>query len=159
MHHWLWLYSIASSKAPRSSRSRGNPIALPKPKPPKLPPKLHPDDFFPLPIKPFCGVRFLLRNHSPGPNYAAEMVQFIPAAVIQDSDDCGLSWTRVRITICSALNRSVEEWMAVFDEPMLGQSALDRFCHRAHQFVIEGESYRKRMAPGSASKIAPKAMT
>jgi hypothetical protein len=39
--------------------------------------------------------------------------------------------------------------MAVFDEPMLGQSALDRFCHGAHQFVIEGESYRKRIAPGS----------
>ena len=51
-------------------------------------------------------------------------------------------------------NRGVDEWMAVFDEPLLGQSALDRFCHRAHQFVIEGESYRKRTAPGSAS--APK---
>ena len=49
-------------------------------------------------------------------------------------------------------NRSVEEWMAVFDEPMLAQSALDRFCHRAHQFVIDGESYRKRTAPGSAGK-------
>jgi len=48
-------------------------------------------------------------------------------------------------------NRAVEEWMAVFDEPLLGQSALDRFCHRAHQFVIEGKSYGKRTAPGSAS--------
>jgi len=56
-------------------------------------------------------------------------------------------------------NRGVEEWMAVFDEPMLGQSALDRFCHRAHQFVIEGESYRKRTAPGSMSKINQKALT
>ena len=56
-------------------------------------------------------------------------------------------------------NRSVEEWMAVFDEPMLGQSALDRFCHRAHHFVIEGESYRKRTAPGSASKISQTGMT
>src|SRR5215467_6119455 len=46
-------------------------------------------------------------------------------------------------------NRGIDEWMAVFDDPMLGQSALDRFCHRAHQFVIEGESYRKRTAPGS----------
>jgi DNA replication protein DnaC len=52
-------------------------------------------------------------------------------------------------------DRGVEEWMAVFDEPMLGQSALDRFCHRAHQFVIEGESYRKRTAPGSASTSKP----
>jgi DNA replication protein DnaC len=53
-------------------------------------------------------------------------------------------------------NRSVEEWMAVFDEPMLGQSALDRFCHRAHQFVIDGESYRKRMAPASSSSPSSK---
>jgi len=56
-------------------------------------------------------------------------------------------------------NRGVEEWMAVFDEPLLGQSALDRFCHRAHQFVIEDESYRKRTAPGSVSKINQKALT
>jgi hypothetical protein len=46
--------------------------------------------------------------------------------------------------------------MAVFDEPMLAQSALDRFCHRAHQFVIDGESYRKRMAPASSSSPPPK---
>lgn len=56
-------------------------------------------------------------------------------------------------------DRGVEEWIAVFDEPLLGQSALDRFCHRAHQFVIEGESYRKRTAPGSASKPGRKATT
>jgi len=56
-------------------------------------------------------------------------------------------------------DRGVDEWIAVFDEPMLGQSALDRFCHRAHQFVIEGESYRKRTAPGSVSKINQKALT
>ncbi|MBO0695450.1 MAG: IS21-like element helper ATPase IstB [Verrucomicrobia bacterium] len=56
-------------------------------------------------------------------------------------------------------NRSVEEWMSVFDEPMLGQSALDRFCHRAHQFVIDGESYRKRMAPASSSSPPPQPST
>ncbi|PYU93174.1 MAG: ATP-binding protein [Acidobacteria bacterium] len=54
-------------------------------------------------------------------------------------------------------NRDVAEWGAVFDEPMLAQSALDRFCHRAHQLVIEGESYRKRLAPGAqASNRAKK---
>jgi DNA replication protein DnaC len=51
-------------------------------------------------------------------------------------------------------DRAVDEWLAVFDEPMLGQSALDRFCHRAHQFVIDGESYRKRTAPGAVGKRA-----
>jgi DNA replication protein DnaC len=58
-------------------------------------------------------------------------------------------------------NRGVDEWPAIFDEPLLGQSALDRFCHRAHQFVIDGESYRKRTAPGSAPtpKTARKAST
>jgi DNA replication protein DnaC len=52
-------------------------------------------------------------------------------------------------------NRSVEEWMSVFDEPLLAQSALDRFCHRAHQFVIDGESYRKRTAPRSSAPAKP----
>lgn len=46
-------------------------------------------------------------------------------------------------------NRAIDEWMTVFDEPLLGQSALDRFSHRAHQFIIEGESYRKRTAPAA----------
>lgn len=53
-------------------------------------------------------------------------------------------------------NRDVSEWGAVFDEPMLAQSALDRFCHRAHQLVIEGESYRKRQAPGAQSSSRAK---
>jgi len=53
-------------------------------------------------------------------------------------------------------NRGVEEWMSVFDEPLLAQSALDRFCHRAHQFVIDGESYRKRTAPGSTTSKTKK---
>ena len=46
-------------------------------------------------------------------------------------------------------NRSVEEWGTLFEEQILAQSALDRFCHQAHQFVIEGESYRKRRSPGT----------
>jgi DNA replication protein DnaC len=56
-------------------------------------------------------------------------------------------------------NRDVSEWGAVFEEPMLAQSALDRFCHRAHQLVIEGESYRKRLAPnvGNNAKKGGKA--
>lgn len=46
-------------------------------------------------------------------------------------------------------NRAVDEWAALFEETLLAQSALDRFCHRAHQLVIEGESFRKRTAPGT----------
>jgi DNA replication protein DnaC len=46
-------------------------------------------------------------------------------------------------------NRTVEEWIPLFDDPMLAQSALDRLAHNAHQVVIEGDSYRKRQAPGA----------
>jgi len=48
-------------------------------------------------------------------------------------------------------NRTVEEWIPLFDDPMLAQSALDRLAHNAHQVMIEGESYRKRQAPGASS--------
>jgi len=58
-------------------------------------------------------------------------------------------------------NRTVEEWIPHFDDPMLAQSALDRLAHNAHQVVIEGESYRKQQTPGApprqvrAGKTAP----
>jgi DNA replication protein DnaC len=44
-------------------------------------------------------------------------------------------------------NRGVEEWIPLFDDPILAQSALDRLAHNAHQVVIEGESYRIRLQP------------
>ena len=46
-------------------------------------------------------------------------------------------------------NRTVAEWIPLFDDPMLAQSAIDRLAHNAHQVVIEGDSYRKRQAPGA----------
>jgi DNA replication protein DnaC len=44
-------------------------------------------------------------------------------------------------------NRDITEWVALFDDPILANSALDRLAHRSHQLVIEGESYRKRTSP------------
>lgn len=46
-------------------------------------------------------------------------------------------------------NRDVAEWIPLFDDPLLAQSALDRLAHNAHQIVIEGESFRKRQSPGA----------
>ncbi len=59
----------------------------------------------------------------------------------------------MRSTTIVTSNRSVEEWGPLFEEPMLAQSALDRFCHRAHQLVIEGESYRARQS--AAMRLSP----
>jgi DNA replication protein DnaC len=44
-------------------------------------------------------------------------------------------------------NRSVDEWLGLFDDPILGNSALDRLANGAHQIVIEGSSYRAKLAP------------
>lgn len=40
--------------------------------------------------------------------------------------------------------RHVEEWMELFEDPLIANSILDRLTHNAHQIFIEGESYRKR---------------
>ncbi|MCG6921684.1 MAG: IS21-like element helper ATPase IstB [Acidobacteria bacterium] len=47
-------------------------------------------------------------------------------------------------------NRDVEEWIPLFDDPVLAQSALDRLAHNAHQVTIDGESYRRKQQPGRA---------
>ena len=35
-------------------------------------------------------------------------------------------------------NRHVDEWEALFDDPILANSALDRLAHNAYQLIIEG---------------------
>jgi DNA replication protein DnaC len=44
-------------------------------------------------------------------------------------------------------NRGVDEWLGLFDDPILANSALDRLANAAHQVVIDGSSYRARLAP------------
>jgi DNA replication protein DnaC len=38
----------------------------------------------------------------------------------------------------------VAEWVSLFDDQIIANSALDRLAHNAHQMIIEGESYRKK---------------
>ncbi len=49
-------------------------------------------------------------------------------------------------------NRDVHEWMPLFDDPIMANSALDRLAHNAHQLVIEGESYRRKKDPQKRRK-------
>ncbi len=44
-------------------------------------------------------------------------------------------------------NRAVEEWLGLFDDPILGNSALDRLANASYQIVIEGTSYREKLSP------------
>jgi len=53
-------------------------------------------------------------------------------------------------------NRTIDEWIPLFDDPILAQSALDRLAHNAYQIVMEGDSYRSRQRPGQAAPPPPR---
>jgi DNA replication protein DnaC len=44
-------------------------------------------------------------------------------------------------------NRDTADWIALFDDPLLAQSAVDRFKNNAYDLVIDGPSYRERLKP------------
>lgn len=44
-------------------------------------------------------------------------------------------------------NRTVDEWLGLFDDAILGNSALDRLANASYQITIEGTSYRERLSP------------
>lgn len=48
-------------------------------------------------------------------------------------------------------NRSISDWTAVFPDPIMANALMDRLCHNAHQIIIKGESYRKKMKPKKES--------
>jgi DNA replication protein DnaC len=52
-----------------------------------------------------------------------------------------------RASMIITSNRDTAEWLAMFDDVLLAQSAVDRFKNAAYDFVIEGESYRPRLKP------------
>ena len=47
-------------------------------------------------------------------------------------------------------SHSTDEWLGLFDGPILGNSALDRLANASYQIVIEGASYRERLSPHRA---------
>lgn len=49
-------------------------------------------------------------------------------------------------------NRTVEEWMGLFRDPLQANSLMDRLCHNAHQLYWEGESYRKHQPATKTEK-------
>ena len=40
-------------------------------------------------------------------------------------------------------NRDLDEWGAVFANPVLAEATVDRLRHEAHRAIIKGDSYRK----------------
>ncbi len=52
-------------------------------------------------------------------------------------------------------NRDTAEWLAVFDDTLLAQSAVDRFKNNAFDLIIDGESYRARLKPTVDDETPP----
>jgi len=45
-------------------------------------------------------------------------------------------------------NRPPQDWIPLFPDPVMANSALDRLAHHAHHIIIEGgESYRRKLRP------------
>ncbi|MHC4934490.1 MAG: ATP-binding protein, partial [Planctomycetota bacterium] len=60
-----------------------------------------------------------------------------------------------RVSTIVTSNRTIDEWLPLFDDPVLAQRALDRLAHNAYQVVMESESYRKRQRPEVRDSSAP----
>ena len=58
-----------------------------------------------------------------------------------------------RSSLAITSNRAVEEWLGLFDDPILGNSALDRLANASYQIVIEGASYRERLSPHRRKEV------
>lgn len=50
-------------------------------------------------------------------------------------------------------NRDFSEWIAVFDNPLLGSAAMDRLVHKAIKVAIDGDSFRTRQFKNNQKQI------
>jgi DNA replication protein DnaC len=48
-------------------------------------------------------------------------------------------------------NRTPDEWLALMNDQLLAQSAVDRLTSTCHELIIEGDSYRRRQRPARTS--------
>jgi len=44
-------------------------------------------------------------------------------------------------------NRSMNDWVNIFPDPIMANALMDRLAHNAHQIIIKGESFRKKYRP------------
>ncbi len=58
----------------------------------------------------------------------------------------------LKSSIIITSNRPPQDWIPLFPDPVMANSALDRLVHHAHHLIMEGESYRKKLSPKSTQK-------
>ena len=61
----------------------------------------------------------------------------------------------LKSSIIITSNRPPQDWIPLFPDPVMANSALDRLVHHAHHLIMEGESYRKKLSPKVTQKPSP----
>jgi DNA replication protein DnaC len=62
----------------------------------------------------------------------------------------------LKASVIITSNRPPQDWVALFPDPVMANSALDRLAHHAHHLIMEGESYRKKLRPKPQTPSSPK---
>lgn len=57
-----------------------------------------------------------------------------------------------RGSIIVTSNRPPGDWLTLFPDQVMANSAMDRLAHRAHHIAMKGESYRKKTRPKNQSQ-------
>ena len=80
-----------------------------------------------------------------------------PLTLIQAEDFYEIVAERhLKSSIILTSNRPPQDWVPLFPDPVMANSALDRLVHHAYHLVIEGESYRRKLSPKPNSLSSPK---
>jgi DNA replication protein DnaC len=62
----------------------------------------------------------------------------------------------LKSSIIITSNRPPQDWVALFPDPVMANSALDRLAHHAHHLIMQGESYRRNLKPKLSTQSAQK---
>jgi DNA replication protein DnaC len=62
----------------------------------------------------------------------------------------------LKSSIVLTSNRPPQDWVPLFPDPVMANSALDRLAHHAHHIIMEGDSYRRKLSPKSLTPSTPR---
>jgi DNA replication protein DnaC len=61
----------------------------------------------------------------------------------------------LKSSIILTSNRPPQDWVPLFPDPVMANSALDRLAHHAHHLIMEGDSYRRKLCPITLTPSTP----
>ncbi|MDH4267146.1 MAG: IS21-like element helper ATPase IstB [Deltaproteobacteria bacterium] len=62
----------------------------------------------------------------------------------------------LKSSIVITSNRPPQDWIPLFPDPVMANSALDRLAHHAHHIIMEGDSYRRKLSPKISTPLPGK---